>query len=46
MSYWMMCSLGIAYVIIMIACAVEKKWYDALYWLGAGVITLSLVLRR
>jgi hypothetical protein len=46
LSYFMMCALGIVYVIIMIACAIERKWTDALYWLGAGVITLSLVLRR
>jgi hypothetical protein len=46
MSYWMMVSLGIAYVIIMIACACERKWTDFMYWGGAAVITLSLILRR
>ena len=46
MSYWMMYALNVAYVFIMIACCVERKWVDALYWAGAGVITLSLILRR
>jgi len=46
MSYWMMVALGVAYLIIMVACGVERKWTDAMYWLGAGIITLSLILRR
>jgi hypothetical protein len=46
MSLAMMYALVIAYVIIMIACACERKWTDFMYWGGAAVITLSLILRR
>jgi hypothetical protein len=46
MSFALMCGLGFVYVIIMVACLIEKRYDDALYWFGAGIITLSLVLRR
>ena len=52
-SYLMMCALGVAYVVIMFACFYEawkhndpRKLMDGVYWLGAGIITLSLILRR
>lgn len=46
MSMTAMILLGIAYVVITILCAVEKRWYDALYWVGALMITMSLIGRR
>lgn len=46
MSYWSMMILAGAYVVITIFCAIEKRGWDALYWLGALAITISLLGRR
>ena len=46
MSMVAMTCLGIAYIVIATLCAIEKRWWDALYWVGALVITLSLMGRR
>jgi len=46
MSMVAMTCLGIAYIIITVLCAIEKHWWDALYLVGALVITLSLMGRR
>lgn len=46
MSMTAMILLGIAYVVITILCVIEKRGWDALYWVGALMITLSLIGRR
>jgi len=46
MSMTAMILLGIAYVVITILCVIEKRGWDALYWIGALLITMSLIGRR
>lgn len=46
MSLTAMILLGVAYVVITILCLIEGKRLDALYWVGALLITMSLILRR
>lgn len=46
MSYAAMMALGVAYMIITILCLVERRGWDALYWIGALLITASLIGRR
>jgi hypothetical protein len=46
MSMTAMVLLGIAYVVITILCVIEKRGWDALYWIGALMITMSLIGRR
>lgn len=46
MSMTAMICLGIAYIVITILCVIEKQRIDALYWAGALLITISLILRR
>ena len=46
MSLTAMIALGVAYIIITILCVIEKRGWDALYWLGALTITISLIGRR
>jgi hypothetical protein len=46
MSMTAMILLGIAYVVITILCVIEKRGWDALYWIGALLIPMSLIGRR
>jgi hypothetical protein len=46
MSLTAMICLGVAYIIITILCVIERRGWDALYWVGALIITLSLIGRR
>ena len=46
MSLRAMICLGVAYIIITILCVIERRGWDALYWVGALMITLSLIGRR
>lgn len=42
----LMKALCIAYAVIMVSCIIEKNLTLALYWLGATIITLSIILMR
>lgn len=42
-STWLMRALLGAYLVIAGACVVEGQYAKALYWAGAGVITVSLL---
>jgi hypothetical protein len=43
MSTWMMRCLLAAYICIMAVLILEKNYAKALYWLGATLITVSLL---
>ena len=44
-SLWMMKFLLFEYALIACACIYDNNYYTALYWAGAGIITLSFILR-
>ncbi len=46
MSLTAMICLGVAYIIITILCVIERNVWDTLYWVGALLITISLIGRR
>jgi len=36
--------LLVEYVAIMVACIIENNWVKCLYWLGASILNLSILL--
>ncbi len=43
MSTWLMKALLVAYVVITIACVVERDWPKCLYWVSACGITTAIL---
>jgi len=44
MSNWLIRLLLIEYIVIMSVCILEKNFVKAIYWLGASIITTSVIL--
>lgn len=40
---WLNLALVLAYVVLAIAFAVMGNWPKVLYWIGAGILTASLL---
>jgi hypothetical protein len=44
MSTWLMKFLFVEYLIILAMCIYEKNWARTLYWFGASVIQISILI--
>lgn len=43
MSHWISWWVVANYVVIMLACAYERRWPMVLYWFGAVLIVISTI---
>ena len=44
MSTWLMKGLLAEYLVILLVCLYERNWTWALYWAGAAILMISVLL--
>ena len=45
MTYWLVVALTLVYLIICLVAAYERNWSTCLYFIGATIINIGLLLR-